>query len=194
MNEKEDKKDEDVNLGKSIESEESSPLRMVTGIVLLLLLLAALTFWGVFGPDPKEESKKTAQASQGVLNITISEVRPVLKLDDTALGDTSLNEPSSGIDYSNMRCTKSIPAICNAEIRCITKAEMESKACVYLKENSGEMFKELDSDLACAQIYGGPERAEIKGRWGKRKVDITLNRSNGCEMERWDLHSPLWQS
>jgi hypothetical protein len=39
--------------------------------------------------------------------------------------------------------------------------------------------------------YGGPATAHVTGRWAGRPVDAVYDRSNGCEIERWDRLVPL---
>jgi hypothetical protein len=39
--------------------------------------------------------------------------------------------------------------------------------------------------------YGGPATARVTGRWAGRAVDATYDRSNGCEIARWDRFVPL---
>jgi len=41
-------------------------------------------------------------------------------------------------------------------------------------------------DMACTQIYGGPEQATIKGTIRGNPVDATFSRTDGCEIARWD--------
>jgi hypothetical protein len=44
----------------------------------------------------------------------------------------------------------------------------------------------LPRDTICTQIYGGPQRARVRGRIDDRAVDARFSRSNGCEIHRWD--------
>jgi hypothetical protein len=41
-------------------------------------------------------------------------------------------------------------------------------------------------DVACTEVYGGPEEAEVTGTHRGRPVSLRLTRTNGCEIERWD--------
>ncbi|WP_327183938.1 SSI family serine proteinase inhibitor [Streptomyces sp. NBC_01334] len=43
----------------------------------------------------------------------------------------------------------------------------------------------------CTMRYGGPATAHVTGRWAGRPVDATYDRSNGCQIERWDRLVPL---
>jgi subtilisin inhibitor-like len=40
--------------------------------------------------------------------------------------------------------------------------------------------------VACAQIYGGPDTAVVEGTFRGRAVQARFNRTNGCEIDRWD--------
>jgi hypothetical protein len=50
----------------------------------------------------------------------------------------------------------------------------------------GDVFEPVPEDTACTEIFGGPQRAEITGTLGGKRVDATFTRANGCEIERWD--------
>lgn len=39
--------------------------------------------------------------------------------------------------------------------------------------------------VACTEIYGGPEIAEVSGHIGDRSIRSSFSRTNGCEIERW---------
>lgn len=58
-------------------------------------------------------------------------------------------------------------------------------ACLAL--NSTEYpFAPVPADRMCAQIYGGPHTAIIAGTWHGQQVHAEYNRTDGCEIERWD--------
>jgi LysM repeat protein len=38
----------------------------------------------------------------------------------------------------------------------------------------------------CSEIYGGPQRARIFGKIGGRRVDVSVNRSDGCGIADWE--------
>ncbi|WP_328720648.1 subtilase-type protease inhibitor [Streptomyces sp. NBC_00247] len=67
-------------------------------------------------------------------------------------------------------------------------------ACDRLAEAEGageDLFRPVDEDAMCTQMYGGPATARITGTWRGRPVDTTVNRKNGCEIARWNALSPL---
>ena len=60
------------------------------------------------------------------------------------------------------------------------------KACRFLLTNKGKsaiFFEEKDN---CTMLYGGSATAIIKGRYENRKVDIHLDRSDGCGVDSWN--------
>lgn len=38
----------------------------------------------------------------------------------------------------------------------------------------------------CTQQYGGPQRARITGTWRGKKVDARFDRTDGCQIARWN--------
>ena len=61
-----------------------------------------------------------------------------------------------------------------------------AKACAALDAHP-EALHPVPGDMACTQIYGGEQVALIEGDG----VHAVLNRSNGCEIARWDALSPV---
>ena len=44
--------------------------------------------------------------------------------------------------------------------------------------------------MACTQIYGGPQMARVVGTIAGRRVWATFNRTDGCQISRWERLSP----
>jgi len=44
---------------------------------------------------------------------------------------------------------------------------------------------------ACTEIFGGPERARVRGTLRGEPVSAEFSRVNGCEINRWDAVAPL---
>lgn len=59
------------------------------------------------------------------------------------------------------------------------------EACTALAQNIGALDP-VGGDIACTEVYGGPERAQIRGTVSGREIDARLDRTNGCEISRWD--------
>lgn len=43
----------------------------------------------------------------------------------------------------------------------------------------------------CTMQYGGPATAHVTGTWAGRPVDARFDRSDGCQIARWDRLVPL---
>jgi hypothetical protein len=46
-------------------------------------------------------------------------------------------------------------------------------------------------DVACTQIYGGPEEATLVGLFRGEQIDVAFSRQNGCEINRWERLLPV---
>lgn len=65
-------------------------------------------------------------------------------------------------------------------------------ACRKLSSLS-DPFAPTPPDVACTQIYSGPEVARVTGRADGRAVWATFRRRNGCETDRWSRLSFLFR-
>jgi Subtilisin inhibitor-like len=59
-----------------------------------------------------------------------------------------------------------------------------ARACTRLARLANP-FAPTPKNMACAEIYGGPQTAEVRGFFRGRRVRATFNRTNGCEIDRW---------
>jgi hypothetical protein len=67
-------------------------------------------------------------------------------------------------------------------------------ACRTLDRNTRwghDTFAPVAPGTVCTTLYGGPATAHVTGTWAGRPVDATYDRSNGCEIGRWDRMVPL---
>nr|WP_308433385.1 SSI family serine proteinase inhibitor [Streptomyces alanosinicus] len=67
-------------------------------------------------------------------------------------------------------------------------------ACRMLDEHTRwgrDLFAPVAPGTACTMLYGGPATAHVTGSWAGRPVDADYDRSNGCEIGRWDRMVPL---
>jgi hypothetical protein len=60
-------------------------------------------------------------------------------------------------------------------------------ACAALLANGALAMPAVRKDVACTDIYGGPEKATISGTFQGRRVLSSFSRVNGCEIGRWEL-------
>jgi subtilisin inhibitor-like len=47
-------------------------------------------------------------------------------------------------------------------------------------------FAPTPQNVACTEIYGGPQEALVAGRFRGALLRTRFNRRNGCEIERWN--------
>ena len=64
-------------------------------------------------------------------------------------------------------------------------------ACDALARAGIAAFDPVPLDVACTEIYGGPQRATVEGIVAGTPVSGTFARNNGCEIARWDVLAPL---
>ncbi|MBT2383707.1 SSI family serine proteinase inhibitor [Streptomyces sp. ISL-11] len=55
-----------------------------------------------------------------------------------------------------------------------------------------ELFAPVPEGSTCTLIYGGPQRAHVTGTWAGQPVKADFNRTNGCEIARWNQFSTLF--
>jgi Subtilisin inhibitor-like len=60
------------------------------------------------------------------------------------------------------------------------------KACAALRSHP-EALHPVPLDMACTQIYGGDQVARIGGA----DIQAVFDRTNGCEIARWDALAPV---
>ncbi|WP_078509067.1 SSI family serine proteinase inhibitor [Streptomyces zinciresistens] len=68
------------------------------------------------------------------------------------------------------------------------------RACATLDRQTRwgkDTFAPVPPDGPCTMQYGGPATARVTGTWAGRPVDARFDRSNGCEIARWDGLVPL---
>ncbi|MEV4432137.1 SSI family serine proteinase inhibitor [Streptomyces sp. NPDC049585] len=53
-------------------------------------------------------------------------------------------------------------------------------------------FAPVPAGEMCTMMYGGTQRAHVTGTWAGRPVDAEFNRTNGCEIARWNRFSLLF--
>ena len=63
-------------------------------------------------------------------------------------------------------------------------------ACKRLDSLTAEAFAPLPTGMLCSMIYGGPQKAVVKGTIAGARVWSSFRRRNGCEIARWNRFSP----
>ena len=59
-------------------------------------------------------------------------------------------------------------------------------ACRELVRLGWRAFEPVPPDMACTELYGGPQTAIVSGRVDGRRVWAKLTRVDGCQIARWD--------
>lgn len=60
-----------------------------------------------------------------------------------------------------------------------------------LPRESADPFVPVPGDAMCTQQFGGPATARVTGSWSGRSIDATFDRTNGCEIARWNGLRPV---
>ena len=60
-----------------------------------------------------------------------------------------------------------------------------AQACLNL-ERLHDPFGPVPKSVACTEIYGGPEIADVQGTFRDKPVNTRFLRTNGCEIARWN--------
>ncbi|MEW2161552.1 SSI family serine proteinase inhibitor [Streptomyces sp. NPDC007084] len=69
-----------------------------------------------------------------------------------------------------------------------------AQACDRLDANTTwgkDPFAPVSPDALCTMQYGGPATAHVTGTWAGRPVDARYDRTNGCEISRWNAMVPV---
>jgi hypothetical protein len=54
------------------------------------------------------------------------------------------------------------------------------------RSGARELFRGTPKNMACTDIYGGPEVAIVTGMIQGQRLWARFSRTNGCEIERWE--------
>ena len=65
-------------------------------------------------------------------------------------------------------------------------------ACAALADDPAAL-EPVPPDAACTMIFAGPEQATVVGVVNGEQVDAAFERSNGCELDRWDRFAAVLQ-
>lgn len=64
-------------------------------------------------------------------------------------------------------------------------------ACRRLNHVQGDPFQPVPPGSVCTMVYGGPQRATVEGIVQGKPVAARFDRTNGCEIGRWDALVPV---
>jgi hypothetical protein len=65
------------------------------------------------------------------------------------------------------------------------------RACATARRLAGFLARRPPSNRACAQLFGGPERARVSGTIGGRRIRRSFARTDSCETADWRRGMPL---
>lgn len=60
-----------------------------------------------------------------------------------------------------------------------------ARACRVARARADQLAGQPPADQVCAQVYGGPQAAWVRGRIGGRPVDRRITRADGCGIADW---------
>jgi hypothetical protein len=78
--------------------------------------------------------------------------------------------------------------------RTVTCAEDGPEACDPLSRLPASATEPLDPNVACTEIYGGPDVATVEGALEGQEISLRLTRANGCEIARFDEWLPVFRA
>jgi hypothetical protein len=67
-----------------------------------------------------------------------------------------------------------------------------ARACSRLDALGAKAFKPVPPNMACTQVYGGPQVAEVRGTFDGRRIKARFTRVDGCQIDRWNRHRFLF--
>jgi hypothetical protein len=102
--------------------------------------------------------------------------------DEPATADTDLRV-SLDLDGSGGKAPREAQIVCDPG--------MDTGSCSRVAELDAADLAPVPPMQPCTEIYGGPATATIVGTLHGEPVDATLNRQNGCEIERYERVAPL---
>ncbi|MFD3491658.1 SSI family serine proteinase inhibitor [Streptomyces sp. NPDC058690] len=59
------------------------------------------------------------------------------------------------------------------------------------REAGTDPFRPVPADAMCTQQFGGSATARVTGIWQGQHVDASFDRTNGCEIARWNTLRPV---
>jgi hypothetical protein len=70
----------------------------------------------------------------------------------------------------------------------------QGKACAAAARLRPADLEPVPDDVACTELYGGPQTATIAGTLDRERVDARFSREDGCEIARWEKVAPLLEA
>ena len=107
--------------------------------------------------------------------------------DDTVrLTVTFTREPGAARHVAHLRCTAT-----RSSADGFLRAAGAARACATARRLAAFLGGKPDPRRACAQIFGGPERALVTGTIGARRIRRSFSRTDSCTTADWRHVMPL---
>lgn len=78
-----------------------------------------------------------------------------------------------------------------ARVFCDQESNERGSPCAAAKSLRPADFEPTPGDVACTELFGGPETATISGTLERERVEGRFSRQDGCEIARWEKVSAL---
>jgi hypothetical protein len=153
-------------------------LLALTSLIVLTLVLA-----GCSSKESSKEpngSKSTPPALDAKLKIRLTDV------------DQAMIDKSNPTQCDNKACTIStVTLTCTRPKGAI--ADWAVSGCAYLDEHAEELFLPRSSGKCDPSDATGPGKAAVTGTLDGKEIDYLLDHRDGCDVEAWSAHAPLWE-
>lgn len=138
---------------------------------------------------PSSSASTGTTPTQVPTSLGPSEPNPSLPPPTPGQGNAELSitfqaSPEAAPQSYTLVCTGGVPA---AE----SKHPTAAAACEALKNHPTLLTAPLPTDQNCTMQFGGPETATVTGAVDGTEVNRTFNRTDGCQIARWDAASVL---
>ncbi len=106
--------------------------------------------------------------------------------EQSSSGDTTADPGAASLEISISTGAKGPPTKVWT-LRCPPGGTLPDaeQACLNL-ERLNDPFGPVPKSVACTEIYGGPEIADVQGTFRGKPVNTRFLRTDGCEIARWN--------
>ncbi|MPZ61421.1 MAG: hypothetical protein GEU93_09015 [Propionibacteriales bacterium] len=104
----------------------------------------------------------------------------------TASGGTASAEPSSRLTITVRESADSTGSTWTLTCDPAGGDHPDPAAACRALDKANDPFGPVSADMMCTEQYGGPQTASIEGEWNGRTVNASYERTDGCEITRWD--------
>lgn len=127
-----------------------------------------------------------AAVAAGALVVALAGAGAGAASDDAVRLTVTFSRTPGASHVAHLRCTAS-----SARADGFLRAVGARRACATARRIAAFLASRPDSNRACSQIFGGPERALVAGTIGDRRVRRAFSRTDGCKVADWRRAMPL---